>query len=332
MNVLLTSVGRRGYLVEFFRQIDGCKVYVANSHKTHVFAMADESVITPLIYSGDYIDFLLDYCVDNKIDVVISLFDIDLMMLAKNKAKFEEKNIRVIVSDENVINICNDKWNTYNFLKENDFKTPKTYLDTVEVIKEIAKGNLNYPVIIKPRWGMGSIGVFVAENEDELCVFYNKVKRTIEESYLIYESRENFENAVVIQEMLKGNEYGMDVINDLDGNYRSTVIRRKIAMRNGETDIAEIVENSGIYDVSVKIGNVLGHIANLDCDVFLVNGEPYILEMNARFGGGYPFGHIAGVNLPQAIINWFNGVEVDESMIKATVGVKAYKNIQIVIE
>ena len=194
MNVLLTSVGRRGYLVEFFKQIEGCRVYVANSHKTHVFALADEGVETPLIYSDEYIDFLLDYCVRNKIDVVISLFDVDLMMLAKNKYKFDEKNIRVIVSDESVIDVCNDKWNTYNFLKEKVFKTTKTYLHTDEVIKEIYEGKLSYPVIIKPRWGMGSIGVYIAENEEELRVFYNKVKRTIVESYLIYESRENFEN------------------------------------------------------------------------------------------------------------------------------------------
>lgn len=332
MNVLLTSVGRRGYLVEFFKQIAGCKVYVANSHKTHVFAMADESVVTPLIYSGKYIDFLLDYCVENQIDVIISLFDVDLMMLAKNKYKFEEKNIKVIVSDEKVIDICNDKWNTYKFLEENGFKTPKTFLDTDEVVREISKGNIDYPLIIKPRWGMGSIGVFVAENEEELYVFYNKVKRTIEDSYLIYESRENFEDAVIIQEMLNGDEYGMDVINDLDGNYKSTVIRKKLAMRNGETDIAEIAENKAIHDVSVKVGNVLGHIGNLDCDVFLVDGEPFVLEMNARFGGGYPFGHIAGVNLPLAIIKWLNGEDVEDNMLRATVGVKAYKNIQLVIE
>lgn len=332
MNILLTSVGRRGYLVEYFKQIDGCRVYVANSHKTHVFALADEGVESPLIYSNEYIDFLLDYCIKNKIDVVISLFDVDLMVLAKNKHKFEEKNIRVIVSDERIIDVCNDKWNTYKFLKENGFKTPKTYLHTEDVIKEIGVGNLNYPVIIKPRWGMGSIGVYIAENQEELNVFYNKVKRTIEETYLIYESRENFDKCVVIQEMLKGEEYGMDVINDLDGNYQSTVIRRKLAMRNGETDIAEIVENKEIHDASVKLSSALGHIGNLDSDAFLVDGEVYILEMNARFGGGYPFGHIAGVNLPLAIVKWLRGEKAEENLLKATVGVKAYKNIQLVVE
>ena len=332
MNILFTSVGRRSYLVEYFQQIENCKVFVVNSQRTQVFDIAEEGVITPLIYDENYIDFLINYCVEKKIDAVISLFDIDLKILAKNKKRFEENHIKVIVSDEKVIDICNDKWNSYVFLSENGFRTPKTYLLLQEVKKDIQNGCLTYPVIVKPRWGMGSIGVFVAENEQELDVFYHKVKKTIESSYLIYESRVDFEKCVLIQEMLGGEEYGLDIINDLEGNFQNTIIRKKIAMRSGETDIAEIVENNTIYNMSVTLSEKLGHIANLDCDIFLKDNVPFVLEMNARFGGGYPFGHIAGANLPLAIIQWLESKKVDLNILKAQTGIKAYKNITLVTD
>ena len=35
------------------------------------------------------------------------------------------------------------------------------------------------------------------------------------------------------------------------------------------------------------------------------------LEMNPRFGGGYPFSHTLGANFPLAIIEWCSGVEFD---------------------
>ena len=65
--------------------------------------------------------------------------------------------------------MCNDKYATYIFLKEHGFNAPKTYLNI-----EDAKNNLDYPVILKPRWGMGSIGIYKADNFEELEVFYKK--------------------------------------------------------------------------------------------------------------------------------------------------------------
>lgn len=332
MNILFTSVGRRGYLVEYFKQIEDCRVFVANSQRTHVFDIADGSVITPLIYDDGYIDFLLNYCINNNIDAVVSLFDVDLMVLAKNKKKFEDNNIKIIVSDENVISVCNDKWDTYGFLTDNGFNAPKTYLTLQNVKADIEKGLISYPLVIKPRWGMGSIGVFIAEDERELEVFYNKVRRTVLDSYLIYEARNDFENCVIIQEMLNGEEYGLDIINDLNGNFQNTIIKKKIAMRSGETDIAVIEENDDIRNMSIKLSEKLGHIANLDCDVFLVKNIPFVLEMNARFGGGYPFGHIAGVNLPAAIVKWLKSEKIEPELLEAKTGVRAYKNIEIVVE
>ena len=67
----------------------------------------------------------------------------------------------------------------------------------------------------------------------------------------------------------------------------------------------------------------------MDCDIFLVDGVPYVLEMNARFGGGYPFSHMGGCNLPKAIIDWVSGKNVDKSIVSAKIGITGYKEISI---
>ena len=96
MNVLLTSVGRRAYMVKYFKEAlgEGGQVHVCNSDdKTVAFHYADKSIISPLIYDDNYIPFLLDYCKENKIDMLLSLFDIDLLVLAKNKEIVEKYNV-----------------------------------------------------------------------------------------------------------------------------------------------------------------------------------------------------------------------------------------------
>lgn len=333
MNILFTSVGRRSYLVEYFKEVLGenGEVHVMNSSDiSPAFLVADKAVVSPLIYDEKYIPFLLRYCMENKIHAIISLFDIDLPILSLNKKKFEEIGTKVIVADYDKIEKCNDKWNTYLFLKENGFSVPKTYIDPELAKAEIQKGNLNYPLIVKPRWGMGSISILEAENEEELDVFYEKVKRNIMRTYLKYESEEDYNFCVVIQEKIPGQEHGLDVINDLDGNYVTTVVKKKYAMRSGETDCAITVQDEKAEKIGRKLSELMGHQGNLDVDIFVTDENYYVLEMNARFGGGYPFSHMAGVNLPKAIVKWLGGEKVDEHLLTPEIGVMSQKDIKMV--
>lgn len=334
MNFLFTSVGRRSYLVKYFKEALGSngKIHVANSSAiSPAFQAADYSVVTPLIYSDTYIPFLLEYCKCNRIDVLISLFDIDLPILSANKEKFKKIGTKVIVSDPEVIDICNDKWKTFQFLSAHGFRVPHTYLSLESAFDALDKKEIAYPVFIKPRWGMGSISVCEAENDEELTVLYKKAKRDIGKTYLKYESAVNQEESVLIQEKLDGQEYGLDVINDLKGNYVNTSVKKKIAMRSGETDCAVTVNDSNLQELGRRLGLLMKHCANMDVDVFRVGSEYYILEMNARFGGGYPFSHVAGVNLPAAIISWVQGQATDIKLLTPRAGVLAQKDISMVL-
>ncbi len=103
-------------------------------------------------------------------------------------------------------------------------------------------------------------------------------------------------------------------------------------MRSGETDIAETVSHDMIYSVAEKLAAVSKHIGNMDCD-FVVRGQDiYILELNARFGGGYPFSHIAGCNLPEALVKWCKNADVGSDLLTAEIGVRSYKELAMVAQ
>ena len=105
-------------------------------------------------------------------------------------------------------------------------------------------------------------------------------------------------------------------------------MKKKIAMRAGETDISETVSEPAIFDEVVRLGKLTKHIGNMDTDAFLVDGKPYILEMNARFGG-YPFSHMSGCDLPKALVAWHNGQGVPLETIQAKTGRRGYKELFI---
>ena len=317
MNILLTSVGRRGYMIKYFREaLSGIgKVHAGNSVETYALKEADSYVITPTIYGGAYIPFLKEYCSANNIKAIIPLFDIDIPVLAEHAEEFSAMGITVFVPSPAFAEVCNDKWKTYCFLREHGILTPASYLSEEDALLAISRGGLTYPLVVKPRWGMGSIGVFIADDEAELRVFVNKVKKAIADSYLKYESAADLERSVIIQEKINGEEYGLDIINDLDGDNVAVVPKQKIAMRAGETDVAKILSHPQLEALGRKLGSLSGHKGNLDVDCFIAGNEVYVLEMNCRFGGQYPFSHLAGINLPAQIVQWLQGGVSDEQYL-----------------
>lgn len=332
MNVLLTSVGRRSYLVNYFKDAlpKNGKVIVANSDPlTSGMIVADKAYTVPRIDSDHYIDELLRICKKEKISLVVSLFDIDLPCLSKEKSRFDDIGVTVVVSEPWLIDIANDKWKTYNFFIDNNILTPKTFLNIPSVIKEVEAGNICFPVIVKPRWGMGSISIFKADDEKELEFFVSYVQKEIRKSYLNILSHSKLEKSVIIQQIISGKEYGLDVFNDLQGKHLQTIIREKIAMRSGETDIAKIVQNNDLALLGSNISKICKHIGNMDIDILEdKNGIYYVLELNARFGGGYPFSHNAGADYPRALVSMVKGDKPNIKNLK--VGYIGLKSIEII--
>lgn len=314
-NILLTSVGRRAYLVRWFKEaLDGSgEVHAVNSSLMSTgLEAADISSVSPIIHSSDYIPFLLEYCVDNRIGALIPLFDIDIPVIAENRKAFEEIGCFPLVPTYQTAITCNDKFAAYRFLKEHGIGTVETFLGVGECMAALKEGRAAYPVIAKPRWGMGSIGIMEANDEAELRACASMIRRRIDGSYLCYESSWTHDDPVIFQAKLQGTEYGLDVVNDLRGHLSAYAVKRKLAMRAGETDCAQVIPDDGRFGrLAAVIAEHAGHAGNMDVDVFDVDGELRVLEMNARFGGGYPFSHACGLDIPRALISWLRGDDPD---------------------
>jgi len=307
MNILFTCAGRRNYLLKFFKSVQGVKTFACDSS---VYAPAlyeaDDYFIVPDVYDRNYINFLFKEAILRRISAIIPLNDLELPVLAKNKKKFEAGGIKILVSDLKVINTCFDKYKTISFSANLNVCKIPTFLKPEDAIM-YQSNNPDCSFVIKPRWGTASIGIFYPKNKDELFFLFNYNKDRISQTFLNKISSTDYENCILIQKRIIGQEYGIDIINNLDARYEATLIRKKISMRSGETDKAETLHDGRLKTLGKEIAGKLKHIGILDCDVIIANGSIYLLEMNPRFGGGYPFMHSAGVNLPYALTEWIRG-------------------------
>lgn len=317
MNILFTCAGRRTYLLKYFKEnLTESDNIIATDMQLSAPALqvADVKLQVPAVYDPNYIDITLDICKKHKVNALISLNDLELPILANNKHLFEELGVKVIVSSPEVIDICFDKYKTAQWIESIGLKSPKTYIRLDDAKKALETGEISFPLFMKPRWGSGSIGLESISDMEDLYIYYNILMKKIKKTILATASIGN--EYILIQEKLTGNEYGLDVMNDLDGNNVGVSVKQKLAMRSGETDKAITLDLPDVKQIGERIGKELRHIGNLDVDIMQrANGDYCVLELNPRFGGGFPFSYEAGVNLPKAIIEWIKGNDTDYSIL-----------------
>lgn len=316
MNILFTCAGRRNYLLNFFKEElkgEGLVMAADMQLSAPAMAVADRKFIVEAVYAEGYIDSLLNICAKNKVNALISLNDLELPLLSERKAEFEQIGSKVIVADMSAIDIAFDKKKTVEFANSIGIKTPKTFTNLTEALIALEKGELSFPLVVKPRWGSASIGLEFPTNHEELELAHRLLSLRLNRTMLAEASKSDIDNAILVQEKIDGIEYGVDVLNDFNGKTIQVYVKEKLAMRAGETDKSALRDKPAIEELGFKIGNGLMHIGNLDCDVFEKDGEYYLLELNPRFGGGYPFTHYSGGNYVKALVSWLKGEEVDFS-------------------
>ena len=328
MNILFTCAGRRTYLLKYFKEnlAEGDKVVATDMQlSAPALQVADVKLQVPAVYDPEYVNITLNICKEQKIDALISLNDLELPILAENKARFEELGVKVIVSDPEVIDVAFDKYKTAQWVESLGLVAPKTYVRLEDAKKALAAGEIDFPLFMKPRWGSGSIGLESIADMEELDIYYNLLMKKIKKTILATASVGD--EYIMIQEKLTGSEFGLDIMNDLNGNHVAVSVKQKLAMRAGETDKAVTVDLPEVREMGRKIGEALGHIGNLDVDIMQrADGAYCVLELNPRFGGGFPFSYEAGVNMPKAIIQWIKGEDVDPAMLQPEYGRMFAKN------
>jgi carbamoyl-phosphate synthase large subunit len=310
MNILFTCAGRRNYLINYFKEaLNGNgKIFAADMQlSAPAMADADVAITVPSIYDESYISALINIIEQNNIIAVISLNDLELPVLSKNREAIENSGAKLLVSEDKIIDIAFDKNKTAYFIESIGLKSPKTCLSLKIALEKLRQGELKFPLVIKPRWGSASIGIDFPKDMEELVLSYQLQKKKLRETILFNASEQDIDNAILIQEKITGKEFGIDILNDFNGKYIGTFAREKLAMRAGETDKAMSIIDPRFEELGKVIAENLMHIGNLDCDIFDCNGELYVLELNPRFGGGYPFSHEAGINTAAIYIEWLKG-------------------------
>ena len=269
---------------------------------------ADIGLELPSIHHQNYIGQLENLLKTHEIDAVISLNDLELPVLASYRDRLSSKSCKILVPDKEVIDICFDKWKTHTYLKGIGLNSPSTFLDYNQAKKAIERGKLKFPLVVKPRWGSASMDISFPQNMEELELSYRLLTMRLDRDVGPNGDERHIGESVIIQEKIEAAEYGMDILNDFEGNYFGSYAREKLAIRAGETDKAKSVIDNDLLETGKILGENLGHIGSLDCDVFIKDGTVFVLELNPRFGGGYPFSHEAGINIAAIYISWLSGI------------------------
>jgi carbamoyl-phosphate synthase large subunit len=315
MRILLSSVGRRGYLVKYFKQAVGNagEVWGADSSSyAPAFRYCDHVMLLPRVGEAGYGDKLLALCRKNKIDMVVPLIDPELEVLAAHYDEFRSNGVMAVVSPARTIDIAFDKYQTWLHAKQAGIDVPETVTTIEEALKFISAGKFAWPVMVKPRRGSASMYVYNCRNEDELQLAFRNCP------------------APMIQQFISGDEYGYDIFCDSDFKPVSVFCKLKLAMRAGETDKAVSVNDKKLIDLGVKIARAFPMFGPADVDVRTGNKGPVLLEINPRFGGGYPCSHLCGADFPAKLIAICKGQKLIPNIGGYKAGVYMLKQDEII--
>jgi carbamoyl-phosphate synthase large subunit len=285
-NVLVSSAGRRVGLVRAFRAalrelgVEGRVLAADVSDLSSAFHLADAGFLVPPCTSREFVPALTDLCEREAIRLVVPTIDPELPVWAEHRESFAENGTTVAISSPEVVSISWDKVDTNEWLRCNGFPTVRQV-----VPEEGAIVALPFPLVVKPRRGSAAIGVRVVSDHAELSVAIR-------------------EGDVVVEELAPGDEHTVDVFVDRTGRPLCAVPRRRIEVRAGEVSKGRTVRSEHLIDLASRISATLpGAYGVITVQIFLeADGEMNVIELNPRFGGGFPLAWEAGARYPTWLI------------------------------
>jgi len=293
LGVLFTCVGRRVSLLKSFRRaakqlkINAAFFGTDTTDLSSALQLCDEGfLVEPTTHPG-YIKQLLSIVKANSVKLLVPTVDLDLKVLARNKQKFTAAGCRVLVSTPQVVDICQDKRKTYQFLAKNGFDT----VLTMSVRAALSKKKLSWPCFLKPWDGSAGRGNAVVNNRRELSFYAKRIPNAI------------------CQEFITGTEHTCDVYVDFNMKVRCVVPRKRIEVRAGEVSKGQIVKNPRIMSEAAMLAETLGAGPGvITLQLFLTDDDRLkFIEINPRFGGGAPLSIKAGANFPKWILQEASG-------------------------
>ncbi|UCE98669.1 MAG: ATP-grasp domain-containing protein [Planctomycetota bacterium] len=287
-NILFTCIGRRVSLLNSFRRAaKQLKINISllgtdTTELSSALQLCDKGYLVKPITHTHYIRQLLTIVKTKKVKLVIPTVDLDLKLLAQNKPKFTAIGCWVLVSTPEAVDICQNKFKTFHFLRKKGFDTPVT----MSVATALSKKKLTWPCFLKPRDGYASRGNAVVYNRKELLFFSKRIPNAI------------------CQEFIQGIEYTCDVYVDFSMKVRCVVPRKRIEVRAGEVSKGQIVKHPHIMTEAARLVETLGAGPGvITLQLFVTDDDKVkFIEINPRFGGGVPLSIKAGANFPKWIL------------------------------
>lgn len=295
-NVLISSAGRRVSLLGSFRTaldalgVDGA-VYASDlSPLTAAGHAADRLFAAPPCRAPEFIPSMLQLCVDHEISLVVPTIDTELAAYAAHRDDFAAVGTTIAVSGPETVAIAADKRHTHRWLIENDLPT----VDQAPLTEVLADPTrLDFPVIVKPVAGSASAGVALINELTEL------------------DAHDDVEN-IIVQEVAPGIEHTVDAYVDRAGRVLTTVPRRRLEVRAGEVSKAITVVHDELQalvaDIVTRLPATFGA---LNVQVFVAEDRLSVIEMNPRFGGGFPLSLQAGARMSEWLVAETIGREPD---------------------
>lgn len=317
MNILVLSAGTRNKVVRYFvKALNGSGRVIATDMSSLAPAIyeADKYYIVPKMTAPEYLDVILDICEKETITGVLSLIDPELSLLAAHKDKFEEVGTTVLGSSYELCEMSLDKYRMFDWLTEHGYRCACSYMDKEQFYADVKAGKITYPVFVKPAKGSASIAVSKVYDEETVELLFAH------------------EEGLMIQESLDGQEIGADVYIDMiSGEVVSVFTKRKLKMRAGETDKAVSFKDEKLFKWIERFVKEAGYRGQIDMDIFDVNGEYYISEVNPRFGGGYPHAYECGCDHMKLIVANLNGAANQRNIGNYNEGIYMMKYNEIMI-
>jgi carbamoyl-phosphate synthase large subunit len=248
------------------------------------FKEADRFQVLPLFSDSHCMQSLLEICKAEKVSALVPLTNKAIEFMADHRNELEEEGRLLWIPQNTTIEICHDKWKLFEFLMNEGFDTPSTFLS--------GKLESPFPLIAKPRRGEGSKDVFVLENSDDLEFYIKKCPHH------------------VFQKRIDGQEFSIDAYFDQQGLPRLIVPRERLEVRGGEVMVSRINLNADIIDKVTALGARLGLTG--PCTIQGIQDDKfYFTDVNLRFGSGFVHTISAGGNVPLMMYKELAGQELN---------------------
>ena len=295
-NILFCSVGRRAKLLMNFRKsMNGCGKIIATdlSPVAPALFFADETYLVPRIDDSHYFDKVLEICDKSEVKAITTVIDPEIEILAKHREELVSKGILPLCPAKWTAHLCFDKYEMFKYLRSKGVRTVLTYNSLEEMKKGLDKGEISFPVFMKPISCSGSVGIGKVYNWEEVEAKFNDGKFKY-----------------IIQELMIGGDCDADVYVDcISHKAVAAFSKKKIESRIGGASKTISFKDLKLFEFIEQVCSVLELNGPCDMDFFIKNGEYFLSEINPRFGGAYFHAYGAGVDFVKLILNNMHGIE-----------------------